>query len=712
MRTLLTSMLTVVLVAGLVTQAEAGEPLTITTVANPRPGLLSGPETLLRISPAAPRLRVTQDGRDITAGFLPQADGSLLGLATGLRSGDHVIAAKAGVRRATTRLTVHPSTGPVFSGPQQQPFFCETTVFGLAAAAQPDCSAPTVVTYRYRNTAGAFQPLSDPAARPADLATATVDGRDVPYVVRLETGTVDRAVYQIAALTDGTPPSPLRPLQTWNGRLVYTFGGGCNGGYHQGNSTGGVLNDLMLSQGYAVASSTLNVLDQNCSTMLSAEAAMMVKERFINTYGPVRHTIGWGGSGGAIQQYAIADAYPGIVDGIIPGVSFPDALSVMGVTSDCDLFEHFFTAAGSGFTPAQRQAVAGFPSYSTCRSWDQSFANRITPTGSCNKQIFSVSDAIPAEAMWNRETNPNGVKCSMNQQLANQFGIDPRTGFAHSALDNVGVQYGLRALNDGKITLDQFVALNREIGGFDVEGTPVARRTTADRQALTAAYRDSVLVSGSLGLRTTPIIDQRTNLDQAGFLSDIHTSEWSFVLRARLHKANGTSANQVIIANQRTPDQTTAANRYQLAAMDQWLTNIGADHSRRSLQQKVIAGKPAGLADGCYLSATERIAGPMTSPASGPCAAQYPVGENPRLVAGAPLTSDVLKCRLRPVDFTQYRVPLTPADKAALRETFPEGVCDYRLPGIGQTSPLGSWLGYGDGTNATFGHAPSPIRLR
>ncbi|MFC0111835.1 DUF6351 family protein [Kibdelosporangium aridum] len=700
------------LATGSTIQAEAGQPLAITTVANPRPQLISGTRTLLRISPAAPGLRVTQDGRDVTTVFQSQPDGSVLGLVTGLTPGSHQITATARNGHGTTRLTVRPSTGPVFSGPQQQPFFCETTAFGLAPATQPDCSAPAVVSYQYRNTAGRFAPLADPASRPADLATATVDGRSVPYVVRVETGTIDRAVYQIAALTDGATPSALRPEPTWNGRLVYSFGGGCNGGYHQGNSTGGVLNDLMLSQGYAVASSTLNVLDQNCSTMLSAEAAMMVKEHFVNTYGPVRYTIGWGGSGGAIQQYAIADTYPGILDGIVPGVSFPDPLSVMRVTSDCALLEDFFAGPGGAFSPDQRQAIAGFPAYSSCVSWDQSFANRITPTGSCNKQIFSVSNAIPAEAMWNRDTNPDGVKCSMNQQLANQFGIDPRTGFARSALDNVGVQYGLQALNDGHITIDQFLTLNQRIGGFDVEGNPVGRRTTADQRALTAAYRDSVLVSGSLGLRTTPIIDQRTNLDHGGFLSDIHTTEWSFVMRTRLQQANGTAANQVIIQNQRTPDQTAEASRYQLAAMDRWLAAIAADHSQRSAQQKVIANKPGDLGDGCYLAATERIVSPLTYPASGPCATQYPVGTNPRLVAGAPLPLDILKCRLRPVDFAEYRVPLSALDKDRLRSTFPEGVCDYRAPGVGQVAPLGSWLSYGDSSVGTFGHAPPPIRLR
>ena len=72
-----------------------------------------------------------------------------------------------------------------------------------------------------------------------------------------------------------------------------------------------MLNDLFLSRGYAVASSSLNVLDNNCSDVISAEIALMVKEHFIETYGVPRYTIGWGGSGGAIQQHLIAQQLPG-----------------------------------------------------------------------------------------------------------------------------------------------------------------------------------------------------------------------------------------------------------------------------------------------------------------------------------------------------------------------------------------------------------------
>ncbi len=44
------------------------------------------------------------------------------------------------------------------------------------------------------------------------------------------------------------------------------------------------------------------------------------------------------------------------------------------------------------------------------------------------------------------------MKCSAAEQMVNQLGRDPRTGFARSPLDNVGVQYGLPALRRRAIT--------------------------------------------------------------------------------------------------------------------------------------------------------------------------------------------------------------------------------------------------------------------
>ena len=683
--------------------------LALVTVSNPRPELVSGDEVLVRvdvgrgINPAD--VRVTSNGQDVTADFHAGSDGNLLGLVTGLATGRNRIVASAG-RRAASSLDVidHSINGPVFSGRQQLPFFCQTTAFGLAPASQPDCFAPTVVSFVYKNTAGAFVPLADPTSRPADLATATVNGQTVPYIVRVETGVIDRAVYQTAALFDGQAPSPFRPDTSWNGKLIYTFGGGCNSGFHQGTSTGGVLDDQFLSLGYAVASSTLNVLDNNCSTIISAEAAMMVKEHFIDTYGPVRFTIGWGGSGGAIQQYEIADSYPGILDGIVPSISFPDPLTTAGPVTDCRLLDSFFAGGnGSSFTTAQQTAIAGYNDYTTCVSWDNTFANRSTATGSCNP-------TIPLADQWS-PTNPDGIICNSDEQIVNQLGIDPATGFPNSPLDNVGVQYGLAALDSGAISPAQFATLNASIGGMDFTGAPVPQRTEASLRGLRAAYADDLVNSASLGLRTTPVIDQRIDLDFAGFGNDIHTTDWSFIIRARMLAANGTDGNQVIIENMPTAAALNAANTFELAEMDTWLTNIENDPSDHSARRKVLDDRPAGLTDGCFVSATDLVHQTLTDPGTGQCGTIFPVASNPRLVAGEPLTMPALKCSLKRLNFRDYPVTFTAAERAELRQAFPTGVCDYHRRGVGVRAPIASWLSYGDNPDAVVGPFPLPPPL-
>src|SRR6185295_5793664 len=114
----------------------------------------------------------------------------------------------------------------------------------------------------------------------------------------------------------------------------------------------------------------------------SAKAPMRVKEHFIDTYRAVRHTICWSRPGGPIQQYDIADAYPGIPDCIIPGVSFPDPVTATGPVTDCRLLNIYFASTGVAYTDAQKTAIAGYGVYHPCVSWDITFANRVTATGS------------------------------------------------------------------------------------------------------------------------------------------------------------------------------------------------------------------------------------------------------------------------------------------------------------------------------------------
>ena len=97
----------------------------------------------------------------------------------------------------------------------------------------------------------------------------TLTGQHVPYIVRIETGTINRAIYQIAMLHNPAARSRARfhdavrrlerPADLHVRRRLH------GGWYRQGTSTGGVDDDVMLQRGYAVASATLNTFGNNCA---------------------------------------------------------------------------------------------------------------------------------------------------------------------------------------------------------------------------------------------------------------------------------------------------------------------------------------------------------------------------------------------------------------------------------------------------------------
>ena len=98
---------------------------------------------------------------------------------------------------------------------------------------------------------------------------------------------------------------------------------------------GGVLNDLHLSRGYAVASSSLNVFGNNCNGVLSAETMMMVKERFIETVRRAEAHDWLGRIGrrhGAVRDRAELSGPPGRHH---PVGDFPDATTYFIESEDC-----------------------------------------------------------------------------------------------------------------------------------------------------------------------------------------------------------------------------------------------------------------------------------------------------------------------------------------------------------------------------------------
>jgi hypothetical protein len=693
------------------------------------PAMVSDGSALIQVSvPAgtnASDVRVSVDGVDRTSAF-EAGDHALVGLVSGLRLGGNRVTAKVRGHLSALTLIDHTRNGPILSGPRQAPFICQTKEFRLPDGSRlgrpqdADCNVPTKVMYVYKAVGGHdFKMLTSTRQMPPDVSkTTTTDGRTVNYVVRVETGTVNRAIYQYAVLFDPThdpPPSPVASSYGgWNRKIVFAFGGSAAAGYAQGRRIGelnGILKDdgFMISRGFAVLASTLDVLGNAENDVLAAETASLVKEKFIKTFGAPIYTLGWGGSGGSMLQHLIADNYPGIVDGITPAFSFPDLISMVEPADDCSLLTRAFQATSQTWTEAEKTAVSGYGSWAVCgpQGW-QYFSPwwmRATQSHTAVSTAFGApidnnncTLALPKALIYDPAANKHGARCDVFSALINEVGINPATGYAARAFDNVGVEYGLKAYRSRAISAEQFLELNEKVGGYDGDGAFQASRTTANSMALTNLYRYGQVNEGP-SLRNVPIIDFRIN---PGRGANVHDSIRSYVMRARLVRANGNANNQVIIRFNAVPPPPGSGAMpdlepmyvYILMQADRWLTQIAADHrAYSSIAAKVAADKPTDLTSACFPALSERIRMIPERTEGGRCGRLMPVFGDPRLVAGEALTEDVLKCQLKPLRRPAYP-RMSGAQFARLKAVFPSGVCDYSKSGVGFEPLRSTWLAY------------------
>jgi hypothetical protein len=669
-------------------------------VLSSRPDLVSGGDALVEINTPAgggDKMVVLLNGKDVSSAFrVAGSKGLYRGFVSGMSLGANVLQATVKnnkgvtIKSHTITLTNYPITGPILSGPHLKPYECRTVESGLGQPLDTNCSAAQKITYFYRASDNTFKPLLDPSgARPPDLVTTkTNDGKTVPYIVRVDSGTVNRTIYRIAILDDPQPSeaSPQwRPGAGWNQKLAVSFGGGAGTQYNQGvNQVTGALNHAYLSRGFAFMISTELVNQQHGNAVLQGETLMMLKEYFIERYGVPKWTVGHGGSGGAIQQLLITEIYPGLLDGLQPSLSFPD--STMH-TPDCGLLQNFWrTKNGEMWSQEKKTAVEGYTP-GTCAAWERSFVAVYTAT---NARGCAMNDA---SKIYDPIKNPTGARCTVQDMRVNIYGRDPKTGFARKPQDNVGLQYGLAALNSGVISVDEFLDLNEKMGGNDVDGNFTAQRSVGDQGAIRAVYESGLMNSGGGGLANVPILHTRPYTDAAG---DIHDRHRDLTIRARLQKANGRSDNQVIWVGPFTArGQTPVVDlmSHSIDTMNQWLDRIAADPAPLSAD-KVVRNKPANAIDGCWDSSGKRIDESATFDGKGKCNSLYPVNSEPRLVAGAPLANDILKCKLKQINYSDYKAPFNDAQKARMASIFPSGVCDFTKPGVEQVSFKGTFRRY------------------
>ena len=757
----------------------------IVTLSN-RADLISDGNALVEISVPhnvpLHQVKVLLNGADVTAAFRTDAAArTMRGVVTGLRDGTNELIADSNGRgngrpRAKLTITNHPRGGPVLLGSQTQPWICATPTGSPAVGDTPatnpsglttlavdaQCNIATEYKLFYRTKVpGCTTGLPDPVppsptqatncfqpyvvgVTPNDLVaqTTTTHGKTVPYIVRVERGTMNRGIYDIVVLFDPTNPTPwtaLSPQPQWNGKVLHSFGASTGQPRLQFRTEQNWADNAALSRGFMVVDNSLTDSLYNSNRTLNAETLMMMKEHIVDTYGEIASMIGNGCSGGSIQQNTAASIFPGLLDGIQPSCDYPDSISTGLEVVDCVLLVNFYAGTDWGLQmsgkplaeiQAKKAAINGHLDHRGCQSWNNAFGfnnkpGNYVPTLVIDQNTGAMAPVgaprnnclLPATRVYEPVTNPNGTRCGDADLSAAVWGttagIPAGSLRARQTGDNVGIQYGLRALLRGPtapagdlrwITPEEFVLLNEKIGGVDADSNRRAERSTADLPALDIAYRAGIVSSGAhLGM--LPIIDSR-GWDEQG----IHYIWRSFAERARIEADNGGNhGNQVMWRYGTgllpgTAAQVTAVTVRSLLTMNTWLDNLNVVAPKDTLnsprtQGEVIVGKPADAVDFCFLSTDPTFTTPVFDMTV--CDNDAPQADgrgrlakraSPRQVAGGPLAENILKCQLKPLSRADYPgIDFGDALWARLQAAFPGGVCDWSLSGVGQqpaVSPL------------------------
>jgi hypothetical protein len=170
----------------------------------------------------------------------------------------------------------------------------------------------------------------------------------------------------------------------------------------------------------------------------------------------------------------------------------------------------------------------------------------------------------------------------------------------------------------------------------------------------------------------------------------IHHQWFSWAVRDRIQRDYGDFGNQALwrfASSGLTPPGRMGLDAFE--AMDQWLSALVTDTSAASIEQKVRATRPTSTADFCLVPGTGEKLTDMAA-----CDANHYLKPSlsPRQVAGGPRSEDILKCEIKPLDASDYGgVSFSATQWGRLQTVFPNGVCDWTKPGIGQqaaASPL------------------------
>src|SRR5699024_2171896 len=381
---------------------------------------------------------------------------------------------------------------------------------------------------------------------------------------------------------------------------------------------------------------------------------------------------------GAIMQLHVANAFPGIYQGLIVQCAYPDVWTTAVQFADYHLLNKKFNwtlPSGPEGVASMLGALLADPGPIPMIS----FYGHL-PLNPIVSDMAFFPAAFPAQEkcrgiddtsiLYHPEKNPKGLRCGLVDWMHSQFGVRTSDawipveeslsrGFTGVPFDNIGVQYGLVALQQGLISGETFLEINKKIGGLTIDFQHQEERTKADETALEYAYRTGAINTAE-HLNDIPIIDLR-GLDP-GLAHDAYHS-WQ--LRARLAATQEDHHNHVIWFGPVPVAGDTIYTTQALLVMDEWLSNVEKDEEELPLSKKIRQLKPVQARDRC-LSITSAFDDEHIPPLIGP--SMYPNPIIPNL--------DLSK------------IPPAPAQLGKITDAITNQICGLSLESITDISEL------------------------
>ncbi len=622
---------------------------------------------------------------------------------------------------------------PLYAGDNQYPFYCNTVRMGLGQPLVDNKQGYGAAVYQDNDEIGPIIGYSKDCLIPAQLKYYVLrsSGKSLLYtggalndddqLIRVEHGVINRFIYSMIMPIERADLGDRASSNLWNKKLIYHFGGGSGIGFRQGRQKMDKLMQIYqqeFKEGYSLITSTGNRTSYTYNIFLSEDTARRVKKHFVSIFGEPEYTVGIGGSGGALSQYLMAQNVDDLLDAIIPLYSYPDMVSQSLYALDCDLLNNYYQFRSKDKLLWRdydyRQSVEGLNSlngkeqkYGFLQTVNQVYSGGFPffPKGNseCINGWFGISSYLnnPKQGflknMFSKQIQ-NKTHWSYWEDMVQIYGRDD-TGFARSTYDNDGVQYGLRALREGVLSVDDFVDINKKVGGWvsqqrmqaeqiwaplgrklalwlslwsrqnifqTVQG--IAPRSIGDDLAIEAAYRYGQIFIGKVDI---PVLDVRHYLEDE---LDMHHASASFSSRLRISDAMGHSDNHVVWVSHHDDQPIHRAFK----AMDQWLAH----------RKKGLTDRPDNIADSCFdqngavVHQGDRVwDGPWNQQPNGQCMNEFPIFSNSRIQAGAQWRGALFKCHHMSVDSAIAQGVYVSHNMApyvgVLQQIFPSGVCDY-----------------------------------